>query len=70
MSDVTRLLDAIQEGDPCAADQLLPLVYAELRRLAHARMAREQPGQTLQPTDCDDFKGLELAVGTQPTARA
>jgi hypothetical protein len=50
MSDVTCLLDAIQHGDPLAADELLPLVYAELRRLAHARMAREQPGQTLQPT--------------------
>jgi RNA polymerase sigma factor (TIGR02999 family) len=50
MSDVTCLLEAIQQGDPHAADELLPLVYVELRRLAHARMAREQPGQTLQPT--------------------
>jgi RNA polymerase sigma factor (TIGR02999 family) len=50
MSDVTCLLESIRRGDPVAAEKLLPLVYAELRRLAHARMAREQPGQTLQPT--------------------
>jgi hypothetical protein len=46
MSDVTCLLDAIQHGDSLAADELLPLVYAELRRLAHARMAQEAPGHT------------------------
>jgi RNA polymerase sigma factor (TIGR02999 family) len=50
MSDVTCILNAIEQGDPKAADQLLPLVYAELRRLATARMAGETPGQTLQPT--------------------
>jgi len=50
MSDVTRLLDRAQGGDPKAADELLPLVYEELRKLAAARMARESPGQTLQPT--------------------
>ena len=50
MSDVTRLLEAIQHGDPKAAEELLPLVYAELRQLARAKMAREQPGHTLQPT--------------------
>ena len=50
MSDVTRLLDAMQHGDPQAAEALLPLVYAELRALARAKMAREQPGHTLQPT--------------------
>ncbi len=50
MSDVTRLLDAIRSGDPRAADELLSLVYAELRQLARAKMAREQPGHTLQPT--------------------
>jgi RNA polymerase sigma factor (TIGR02999 family) len=50
MSDVTRLLDAIQQGDPKAAEQLLPLVYQELRQLAAAKMARENPGHTLQPT--------------------
>src|SRR5437899_10221624 len=50
MSDVTRILDAIQQGDPKAADELLPLVYDELRRLAAHKMANEAPGQTLQPT--------------------
>jgi RNA polymerase sigma factor (TIGR02999 family) len=50
MSDVTRVLSAIKQGDPSAADQLLPLVYDELRKLAAARMAAEAPGQTLQPT--------------------
>ncbi len=48
--DVTQLLSAIASGDSEAADQLLPLVYEELRKLAAARMAHEQPGQTLQPT--------------------
>jgi RNA polymerase sigma factor (TIGR02999 family) len=50
MSQVTRILDAIQHGDPTAADQLLPLVYEELRKLAAARMANESPTHTLQPT--------------------
>jgi RNA polymerase sigma factor (TIGR02999 family) len=50
MNDVTRILNAVEQGDPQAADQLLPLVYTELRRLAAARMAHEPPGQTLQPT--------------------
>ncbi len=50
MSDVTRLLEAIDHGDTQAADQLLPLVYEELRQLAARRMAHEVPGQTLQPT--------------------
>jgi RNA polymerase sigma factor (TIGR02999 family) len=50
MTDVTRILSAIQQGDAQAAEQLLPLVYDELRRLAAARMAQEKPGQTLQPT--------------------
>ena len=50
MSDVTRLLEAIQHGDARAGEELLPLVYAELRQLARAKMAREQPGHTLQPT--------------------
>ena len=50
MSDVTRLLEAIQHGDALAGAELLPLVYAELRQLARAKMAREQPGHTLQPT--------------------
>jgi RNA polymerase sigma factor (TIGR02999 family) len=50
MSDVTRILSAIDEGDPRAAEQLLPLVYSELRRLAAVKMANESPGQTLQAT--------------------
>ena len=50
MSDVTRLLAAIDHGDAQAADQLLPLIYEELRRLAAHKMAQENPGQTLQPT--------------------
>src|SRR5271166_1662273 len=50
MSAVTQILCAIHEGDPHAADQLLPLVYDELRRLAAAKLAQEAPGQTLQAT--------------------
>ena len=50
MSDVTRILTAIENGDPAAADELLPLVYIELRKLAAAKLSHEKPGQTLQPT--------------------
>src|SRR5262249_34734355 len=50
MSDVTRILSAIEQGDPSAAEQLLPLVYEELRQLAALRLAQENPGQTLQAT--------------------
>jgi RNA polymerase sigma factor (TIGR02999 family) len=50
MSEVTRILSAVEQGDPRAAEQLLPLVYDELRRLAAARMAAEPAGHTLQPT--------------------
>src|SRR5437667_7674408 len=50
MSEVTRILSALEQGDPHAAEQLLPLVYDELRRLAAEKMAQEKPGQTLQPT--------------------
>jgi RNA polymerase sigma factor (TIGR02999 family) len=50
MSDVTRILSALEEGDPHAAEQLLPLVYDELRKLAAEKMANERPGQTLQAT--------------------
>src|SRR6266850_2173982 len=50
MSDVTRILQSIERGDPTAAEQLLPLVYEELRRLAVHKMSNETPGQTLQPT--------------------
>src|SRR5262245_36382319 len=50
MSDVTRILSQIESGDPQAAEQLLPLVYDELRKLAAAKLAQEKPGQTLQAT--------------------
>jgi len=50
MSDVTRILSKIESGDPSAAEHLLPLVYDELRKLAAARLAKENPGQTLQAT--------------------
>jgi RNA polymerase sigma factor (TIGR02999 family) len=50
MNDVTRILSAIEGGDPCAAEHLLPLVYEELRKLAAAKLALEKPGQTLQAT--------------------
>src|SRR5271165_5162742 len=50
MSDVTRILSAIENGDPSAAEALLPLVYSELRELAAQRLAQEKPGQTLQAT--------------------
>src|SRR3954454_23091194 len=50
MADVTRVLAAIEQGDPSAAEQLLPLVYDELRTLAAQRLALEKPGQTLQAT--------------------
>src|SRR5262245_39310568 len=50
MSDVTRILSQIESGDSVAAEQLLPLVYDELRNLAASKLAQEKPGQTLQPT--------------------
>ncbi|MHC4405586.1 MAG: ECF-type sigma factor [Planctomycetota bacterium] len=50
MTDVTGILSAIEQGDPTAAEQLLPLVYDELRKLAAQKMAQEKPGQTLQAT--------------------
>ena|SRR5664280_378504 len=50
MSEVTLILNALQQGDPKAADQLLPVVYSELRKLAAHKMSSETPGQTLQPT--------------------
>jgi RNA polymerase sigma factor (TIGR02999 family) len=50
MTDVTRILSAIEQGDPHAAEQLLPLVYDELRKLAAAKLAQEKPGQTLEAT--------------------
>src|SRR6202045_2081810 len=50
MNDVTRILSAVEHGDPHAAEQLLPLVYDELRKLAAQKMSQEAPGQTLQAT--------------------
>jgi RNA polymerase sigma factor (TIGR02999 family) len=50
LSDITRILESIEHGDPKAADELLPLVYGELRKLAASKMANEAPNQTLQPT--------------------
>src|SRR6202051_950718 len=50
MSDGTQILSAIEQGDPSAAEQLLPLVYEELRKLAAQRLAQEKPGQTLDAT--------------------
>jgi RNA polymerase sigma factor (TIGR02999 family) len=61
MSDVTRVLKAIEVGDPHAASQLLPLVYEELRRLAAAKLAREGPGQTLDATALVHEAYLRLA---------
>jgi RNA polymerase sigma factor (TIGR02999 family) len=65
VSDVTRILDRVQQGDAHAAEELLPQVYAELRRLAAQRMAGEAPGQTLQPTALVHEAWLRL-VGDGP----
>jgi RNA polymerase sigma factor (TIGR02999 family) len=65
MTDVTRVLSAIEQGDPRAAEQLLPLVYDELRRLAAQRLAHEQPGQTLQGTALVHEAYLRLVGGAQ-----
>jgi RNA polymerase sigma factor (TIGR02999 family) len=61
VSDVTRILQSIENGDRKAADQLLPLVYEELRRLASAKMASQAPGHTLQPTALVHEAWLRLA---------
>jgi len=66
MNDVTRLLSNMQHGDPRAADELLPLVYQELRKLAAARMAQEAPGQTLQPTALVHEAWMRLVGDTNP----
>jgi RNA polymerase sigma factor (TIGR02999 family) len=66
MSDITRILSAIDEGDPRAAEQLLPLVYSELRRLAAVKMANESPGQTLQATALVHEAFLRLVDRDQP----
>src|SRR5262249_18699143 len=64
MSEVTRILSAIEQGDPSAAEQLLPLVYDELRQLAAQKLAQEKPGQTLQATALVHEAYLRL-VGTE-----
>ena len=69
MNEVTRILEAIDQGDPKAAEDLLPLVYEELRKLASARMAREQPGQTLQATALVHEAWLRLGADQQPQWR-
>src|SRR5262245_29882211 len=66
MSDVTRILSQIEEGDPQAAENLLPLVYDELRKLATAKMAQEQPGQTLQATALVHEAYVRLVGARQP----
>ena len=68
MTEFTHILNAIDQGDPNAADQLLPLVYEELRRLAAQRLAHEAPGQTLQATALVHEGYLRL-VGTEPAQR-
>jgi RNA polymerase sigma factor (TIGR02999 family) len=65
MNNVTQILSQIESGDQSAADQLLPLVYDELRRLAAQKLAQEKPGQTLQPTALVHEAYLRL-VGNQP----
>ena len=63
MSDVTRILSQIEQGDPQAAEKLLPLVYDELRKLAAAKLAQEKPGQTLQATALVHEAYLRLVDG-------
>src|SRR5450432_3008828 len=66
MNDVTRILSAIEQGDSQAAEQLLPLVYTELRRLAAQKLAREAPGQTLQATALVHEAYLRLVGSEDP----
>jgi RNA polymerase sigma factor (TIGR02999 family) len=66
MNEVTRILNAIEHGDAQAAQQLLPLVYNELRRLAAAKLAQERPGQTLQATALVHEAYLRLVGTTEP----
>src|SRR5262249_9366093 len=69
MSDVTRILSAIEQGDPHAAEKLLPLVYDDLRKLAAAKLAQEAPGQTLQATAPVDDAGPKWAGPHQAGGR-
>lgn len=68
MNDVTRILQAIQQGDQAASDELLPMVYSELRRLAQKRMADEPSGQTLQPTALVHEAYVRLVDAKNPQA--
>lgn len=68
MHDITRILSAIEQGDPRTSEQLLPLVYEELRQLARQRLAREMPGQTLQATALVHEAYLRLANAQQAQA--
>ena len=65
MSEITRILEAAQRGEPSAANELLPLVYGELRRLAAHKMAQEAPGHTLQPTALVHEAWLRLVTPEQ-----
>ncbi|HZL46543.1 MAG TPA: sigma-70 family RNA polymerase sigma factor [Opitutaceae bacterium] len=67
MSDLTLILQKMERGDPPAADQLMPLVYNELRKIAASQMARESAGQTLQPTALVHEAWLRLSGNDQPT---
>ena len=67
MNEVTQILAALEQGDPKAGDELLPLVYQELRRLAAHKMANEAPGQTLQPTALVHEAWLRLVGSDQHT---
>ena len=70
MSDVTRILSYIEQGDPSAAEQLLPLVYDELRKLAAQKLAQEKPGQTLNATALVHEAYIRLVVGgTEDSAK-
>jgi len=64
--EVTQLLNALEQGDPHAAEELLPLVYQELRKLAAQRLAQEQPGQTPQPTALVHEASLRLVGQGDP----
>ena len=67
-SDITHILESAQQGDPKAAEELLPIIYEELRKLASAKMAQERPGQTLQPTALVHEAWLRLVGKDQPVS--
>jgi len=69
MSDVTRMLDRVRQGEVTAAEQLLPLAYEELRKLAAHKLSQEKPGQTLQPTALVHEAWLRLGGDRQPAWR-